>query len=527
MKKLLSILFLLPLSYSCTIAQSAKNYADLITEESSKKHLTILASREFEGRGTGQKGGKKAAEYVANEFQSYGLQPIVNGSSYFQPLNLVKTSYKVSSFAINNQSLVYGQDFFVQGDNNNQTFDASEIVFVGYGIQDAKYNELKGIDIKDKVILVYNDGEPTDKNGNSLITGDTKKSDWSTNRFKRLQELHKLGPKLILSTGSSVEQLINRSKGRLTAGRFTIADANATNRQVTQAIPVVNITEKVANQILASKKTSTSSFVAEASQKVQKPIVIKANLQAEMGVVNEKHDDPNVLGYLEGSDLKDEVIVICGHYDHDGILPDGTFFPGADDNGSGTVAVIELAKAFAQAKKEGKGPRRSILFIGLAAEEKGLLGSKFYVENPIIPLNKIISCLNVDMIGRIDDKHLNGDHNYVHVIGVNKLSTDLKPIVELANKGIDMKLDYDYDHPEEPMRLYYRSDHYNFAKNGIPSLFFFSGLHPHYHTPEDTVDKIDFPMMVKRERLIFNTAWEISNRDKKPVVDMPLDVGTR
>jgi Zn-dependent M28 family amino/carboxypeptidase len=127
------------------------------------------------------------------------------------------------------------------------------------------------------------------------------------------------------------------------------------------------------------------------------------------------------------------------------------------------------------------------------------------------------------MIGRIDDKHLNGDHNYIHVIGVNKLSTDLKPIVEKANAETKMKLDYDYDHPEEPMRLYYRSDHYNFAKNGIPSLFFFSGLHPHYHTPEDTVDKIDFPMMVKRERLIFFTAWEIANRDKKPVVDMSLE----
>ncbi len=523
MKKLLSILFLLPLSYSCTIAQTANKYAELITEETSKNHLTILASKEYEGRGTAQKGGRKAAEYVANEFKSYGLKPIVNGNSYYQHLDLIKTVYQVSNFTVGNQSYVNGLDFYVQGDNNNQSFDASEIIFVGYGIQDAKYNELNGVDIKGKVVLVYNDGEPMDKNGNSLITGTTTKSDWSTSRFKRLQELHKLGPKLILSTGSNVEQIINRSKGRLTAGRFSIPDASAAARPVSQSIPVVNITEKVANQLLASKKTSTSAFVTAAAQKVQKPIVIKTSLKTEMGVVNEKHDDPNVIGYLEGTDLKDEVIVICGHYDHDGILPDGTFFPGADDNGSGTVAVIEIARAFAAAKKDGKGPRRSILFIGLAAEEKGLLGSKFYVENPIISLDKTVACLNIDMIGRIDDKHLNGDHNYVHVIGVNKLSTDLRPIVELANRGIDMKLDYDYDHPEEPMRLYYRSDHYNFAKNGIPSLFFFSGLHPHYHTVEDTVDKIDFNMMVKRERLIFNTAWEMGNRDNKPVVDLSLE----
>src|SRR5690606_31656154 len=232
--------------------------------------------------------------------------------------------------------------------------------------------------------------------------------------------------------------------------------------------------------------------------------VIKSALHASMGVKQEKFTDPNVVGFLEGSDLKDEIIVVCGHWDHDGILPDGTYFPGADDNGSGTVAVVELAKAFAQAKKDGKGPRRSILFIALAAEEKGLLGSQFYVENPIFPLAQTVACINIDMIGRIDDQHLNGDHNYIHVSGVNKLSTDLKPIVEKANAEIKMKLDYDYDHPEEPMRLYYRSDHYNFAKNGIPSLFFFSGLHPHYHTPEDTIDKIDFTMMTKREKLIFN-----------------------
>jgi len=242
-----------------------------------------------------------------------------------------------------------------------------------------------------------------------------------------------------------------------------------------------------------------------------------------MGIKNEKIEVPNVLGLLEGSDKKDEIVVVSGHYDHDGILPDGTFFPGADDNGSGTVAVIELANAFSKAKKEGKGPRRSILFIGLAAEEKGLLGSDYYVEHPIFPLANTVACINIDMIGRIDNKHLNGDPNYIHVIGVNKLSTELQPIVELANKDINLKLDYDYNDPNEPMRLYYRSDHYNFAKYGIPSLFFFSGLHPHYHTPEDTVDKINFPIMVKREKLIFNTIWDIANRVNKPKVDLSLE----
>lgn len=523
MKKLLSLLFILPLSYSCSIAQNKANYANQITEESSRNHLTILTSREYAGRGTGQEGGLKAAKYIAEQFQSIGLKPIVNGDSYFQQVKLLKTGFEVQDFSIGQQKYVYGKDFYVQGETEFEDFNAKDILFVGYGIQDEKYNELKGIDIKGKVVLVINEGEPTDVNGNSLLTGNSTKSTWSTNRFMRIQELLKLQPKVILSTNSQVAEVLTRSKGRLTSSRFKL-DKGASPIENKQTAPVVNITEDAANKILASLNTSIISYKIKAAEKLQQPSeVIPLAFHAIMGLKSEQIEVPNVLGLLEGTTKRDEIVVVSGHYDHDGILPDGTFFPGADDNGSGTVAVIELAKAFAQAKKEGKGPERSILFIGLAAEEKGLLGSDYYVEHPILPLMNTVACINIDMIGRIDDKHLNGDHNYIHVIGASKLSTDLKPIVELANKDIQINLDYDYDHPDEPMRLYYRSDHYNFAKKGIPSLFFFSGLHPHYHTPEDTVDKIDFPMMVKREKLIFNTVWELANRANKPKVDLSLE----
>jgi len=325
-----------------------------------------------------------------------------------------------------------------------------------------------------------------------------------------------------LAAGSQNDAMIQRMNSRGLMGRVALDKGN-TNQTQRVSVPIVHIKISLADQLLAQANSSVEKFKAQTSATPAAAQTIKSSLNASMGVLNEKISDPNVIGYLEGTDLKNEVVVVCGHWDHDGILPDGTFFPGADDNGSGTVGVVEVAKAFAQAKKEGKGPRRSILFIALSAEEKGLLGSQYYVENPIIPLTQTVACLNIDMIGRIDDKHLNGDHNYIHVIGVNKLSTDLKLIVEKANTDTKMKLDYDYDHPEEPMRLYYRSDHYNFAKKGIPSLFFFSGLHPHYHTPEDTIDKIDFPMMVKREKLIFYTTWEIANRDNKPVVDLSLE----
>ncbi|MCA5004505.1 M28 family peptidase [Sphingobacterium bovistauri] len=521
MKRILSLLFILPLGYSCSVAQNSSKYANVITEESSKNHLIILASKDFAGRGTNQEGGEKTAKYIADQFKSFGLKPLANGS-YYQPVSLVQVSYKVDQFKLANKEFVYGKDFYVQGDNTSATFNADDIVFVGYGIQDEKFNELKNIDISGKVILIINESEPVDAQGNSIITGTRTKSTWATSRFKRLQELTKLNPKLILAAGSQNEEMIKRMNNRGMMGRVALDKGNS-NLDQRVSTPIVHIGNAITDQLLGSINTNLVKFKSVTSTTPIPAKIIKSSLNASMGVKNEKFTDPNVIGYLEGTDLKDEVIVVCGHWDHDGILPDGTFFPGADDNGSGTVGVVEIAKAFSQAKKDGKGSRRSILFIGLAAEEKGLLGSEYYVENPIFPLTKTVACINIDMIGRIDDKHLNGDHNYIHVIGVNKLSTDLKPIVEKANSDIKMKLDYDYDHPEEPMRLYYRSDHYNFAKNGIPSLFFFSGLHPHYHTPEDTVDKIDFPMMVKREKLIFNVTWEIANRDKKPVVDMPLE----
>lgn len=523
-KIFLPILFIGTLFSSCSVAQLPSKYAGKINEESSRKHLTLLSSAEFEGRGTGQPGGMKTANYIADEFRSYGLHPVV-GASYFQPVKLIRTVYKIDEFRIGNQRLVNGKDVFVQGDNSFSRFDGEEIVFVGYGIEDDKYNELKGLSLAGKIVLLINEGEPVDANGKSIITGSTQQSEWSTNRVQRLQNILKHKPKLVLATGEGAQELIARSNNRNMAGRFSLDDgSSATSGNPNAQAPVAHLPIAVADEILKVAQTSIAHFKQNANQRL-KPfsISISAPLRAAFGVQTEQLNDPNVLGLVEGSDLKDEVVVVGGHYDHDGILPDGTYFPGADDNGSGTVAILELARAFAEAKKDGNGPRRSILFMGFAAEERGLLGSKFYAANPILPLQNTVACINIDMIGRIDDKHLNGDHNYIHVIGVNRLSSDLKPIVESANKSIGMKLDYEYDAPDEPMRLYYRSDHYNFAAKGIPSLFFFSGLHPHYHTPEDTVDKIDFPMMVRREHLIFNTIWDIANRDARLKVDIPAD----
>ncbi|GHE23642.1 M28 family peptidase [Sphingobacterium griseoflavum] len=514
-KNLIKAIALVPALYSCAIAQDPVQvkYANLLTQESAKTHLTLLASPAFEGRGTGQKGGEKTVQYIAEQFKSFGLTAPVQGS-YFQPLKLVRSSYKVQQFAIDGKAYTNGKDLFVQGDNKENVFDAAEIVFIGYGIQDAKHNDLTGLDIRGKIVLLINEGEPLDEKGNSLITGTDKPSEWASSRFKRLQELAKAQPKMILATSSTVAQMISRFSDRLTAGRFMLDNAKAAN-EGTQSPPVVNITLDIANSILAKKQTTVD-------QQKKKPssFAIPITVNAKMGITQEHFADPNVLGLLEGTDLKDEIVVISGHHDHDGITADGTIFPGADDNGSGTTGVLELARVFAQAKKDGKGPRRSILFIAFAAEEKGLLGSQFYSENPVFPLANTVTCLNMDMIGRIDDKHLNGNHDYLHIIGSDKLSSELYAINKKANEQYTkMELDYMYDDPKDPLRIYYRSDQYNFAKHNIPVTFYFSGLHPHYHTPEDTVDKIDFPMMVKREKLVFHAAWDIANRDKRLAVD--------
>ena len=221
----------------------------------------------------------------------------------------------------------------------------------------------------------------------------------------------------------------------------------------------------------------------------------------------------NVLGYIEGSDLKDELLIITAHYDHLG-KHDSLIFNGADDDASGVSAALEIAEAFMLAKKAGHGPRRSILIMPVSGEEKGLLGSRYYTDNPIYPLENTVANLNIDMIGRLDDWHDNG--NYVYLIGSDRLSYDLHNLNEKINdEYIEIDLDYRFNDKDDPNRYYYRSDHYNFAKNDIPVIFYFNGVHEDYHKPSDTIEKIDFDKINTITRLIFLTAWEIANRDER------------
>lgn len=232
-----------------------------------------------------------------------------------------------------------------------------------------------------------------------------------------------------------------------------------------------------------------------------------------------QNETENVIGFIKGSEKPEEILILSAHYDHMGIS-NGEIYNGADDDGSGSVALLEIAKAFKQAEKDGYSPKRSILFLHATGEELGLLGSRFYTDmQPIFPLENTIANLNTDMIGRVDEAHKE-DENYVYLIGSDRLSMDLHLLSEKVNDTyIKMNLDYTYNILNDPNQFYYRSDHYNFAKNNIPVIFYFNGVHEDYHQPTDTADKINYPMLAKRAQLIFATAWELANAESRPVVD--------
>jgi len=229
----------------------------------------------------------------------------------------------------------------------------------------------------------------------------------------------------------------------------------------------------------------------------------------------------NVLAYIKGTEFPDEVVVISAHYDHVCVDEKGNVYNGADDDGSCTVSILEIAEAFKQAKKDGKGPKRSLLFLHVTGEEKGLYGSKYYTEHPVFELKNTVANLNIDMIGRIDKKHEGEElNNYVYLIGSDRLSTELHQISEQVNTHyVNLDLDYTFNAKNDPNRFYYRSDHYNFAKHNIPIIFYFNGVHKDYHKITDTADKIEYELMTKRAQLVFYTAWEIANRVNRLAVD--------
>jgi hypothetical protein len=504
----------------------AAKYAASITPSDLKKHLVIIASDSLEGRDTGSPGQKKAAEYVSKYYKQYGLQPIAtdaDGSkTYLQKYKLYKRSWGEVYVKANEKKYEFNKDFYLNGLLDIPEEISSNLVTAGYGIEEGKYNDYADLDVKGKSVVLF-DGEPKTSGGKYLITGNSEKSKWSGSvswQVKAKLAREKGANYVFIITEKTGEDLDKEIRQRAVMARRFSAPTLKPVQENPSGTAAFVVSGNVAAEMLGtsvSKLNKLKSEIDKSGSPVSKNFT--GTVALKVGRVSETIDTGNVAAFMEGTDKKDEVLVISAHLDHIGISENGEINNGADDDGSGTVSLLELAEAFSKAKAEGKGPRRSILFLNVTGEEKGLFGSEYYSENPLLPLKNTIADLNIDMIGRVDEAHKN-DPKYVYLIGSDKLSSKLHAISEEANKKyVNFRLDYTFNDPKDPNRFYYRSDHYNFAKMGVPVIFYFTGVHEDYHRPGDDVEKILFDKQSEIVKLVFHTAWELVNRDERVVVD--------
>jgi Zn-dependent M28 family amino/carboxypeptidase len=516
MKKTLLLLGVLVVAYSCkkeATKEDIINYSKTITEAELKEHLYTYASDEFEGRNTGEPGQKKAVEYLKNEYEKLGIPSVIEGN-YFQnvPLNIVKTPEV--DLTVNGESFTYFDDFISLTTPETGTFSASEIVYAGYGIDDEKYSDYEGLDVEGKIVVVKT-GEPKDKAGNNVITGAKTVSKWSNGRQAISSKRDAAKDKGAKAIFFADDVLFNRY-----SNYYKKQDENGGSSRL--SLPAKKDADAEIYFFLISEKMG-KSLVSNMSD-TEATATVSANVTVNFKSVLETKPSENVAAIIKGSEKPDEYIILSSHLDHVGVNDKGEVFNGADDDGSGTVSILEIAEAFKTAADNGHGPKRSIIFLNVTGEEKGLLGSRYYTDyEPLVPLANTVANLNIDMIGRIDPKR-EGDRNYIYLIGSDKLSTELHNISEEVNKEFtNVELDYTYNDENDPNRFYYRSDHYNFAKNNIPIIFYFNGTHDDYHRVSDTPDKINYDLLENRSRLVFHTAWELANREARIVADKVED----
>ncbi|MCP9752198.1 M28 family peptidase [Ferruginibacter sp. HRS2-29] len=525
MKKILLLAYLFIAANSAFAQTDAAKYADVITTDGLKNRLTIIASDEMQGRETGTEGQRRAAAYIESQFKAMGLQQPKGLKGYQQLYPLYQDSLLSSELKVKDIVAEYGKDFISPlNANENGSFKGSNLVFVGYGIDDAAYSDYNKVNVKGKIVVFFY-GEPK-KEGKYFLntTGNGRASEWTfPGTAKKLAAAAAKG-----AVGALV---INQAAETFSPRMIDMAKKTSVyypGEKKEKTINFALLSHAFAKNILPDFDTLLRQVKAgEAFAAVPQANKISVNYRIKKyrNVINAS----NVLGVIEGTDKKDEYVFLTGHYDHLG-MRDGKIYYGADDDGSGTVAVMQMAAAFAKAKADGKGPRRTIVFMTVSGEEKGLWGSEYYSEHPVYPLSKTSVDLNTDMVGRIDTERKKDDTmNYVYVVGHDKLSSDLPIINEKVNSQYThLVLDYKFDDPNDPHRIYFRSDHYNFARKGVPVLFFYDGmLKADYHKPTDTIDKIEWPLYEKRVKMIFHTAWDIANRDEMLKRDIPLPEGAR
>ena len=536
-----------------------ERYQATITPEDLAAYLYVFASDYFEGRETSTRGQKLAATYLAGQYRKIGVAPYGNMAprdswapeAYLQTVPLYTQKLKTASLAASHEGSEVARTSFGRMGGDGQAYlvfgtmpeRTGSVVFAGYGIadDDLGYNDFSaladaGIDIGGKW-LIYLGGEPLASADKSLLaTEDGKPSAWTTSANTKLRTILRadqvpagvlrigdLGPRASDVGAEARERAAAIDEG---VGGLSLEPGSGRGRQFP---PIYTVTAEFANKLLAPSGKTVEALKAQIDKSLTPEVFALESVEVHGTIENEAVEAPseNVVAFLEGSDpeLKHEVVVLSSHYDHIGFggpNEDGdTINNGADDDGSGTVGVLEMAEAFVKAKADGYGPRRSILFLNVTGEEKGLLGSRYFTDSdPLVPLTDIVTNLNIDMIGRFDPTHPTKSENYVYIIGSNLISQELHDINAQVNDvtGTNLELDERFNSKDDPNQFYRRSDHWNFGKHSIPFIFYFTGTHEDYHGLGDEAHKVEYERMARIARLIFGTAWQVANQDERPAV---------
>jgi hypothetical protein len=487
------------------IGSSAKaqveKFANTITPADLKHHLFKIASAEMQGRETATEGQRIAAAYIEEQFKNDQLKPGWHGG-YQQRFPVYKDSLVKVLLQIDGKDQIRDTDFAVTLNSGfNIAIEADQILFAGFGQSDSLRDDYSNADARGKVVVVW-PGSPT-----RTVKG--KKVKDPVPDYYTLQEAAKKnGAAALIIVQPNFLRGPSPNQGRMYVRDY---------RQ--DSVPNTFILSDSAAHLIFGNSLEALKKKMKTDAPVAKVYPVKIKL--ELNKIMQHLESSNVIGMLEGTDKKDEAIIITAHYDHLG-KRDTTIYYGADDDGSGTVSVLEIAEAYKIAADSGTRPRRTVIFMTVSGEEKGLWGSDYYSDNPAFSMDKTSADINIDMIGRIEKGRKSDSLNYIYVVGDNRLSSDLRPISEgLNSKHFNFHFDYKYNDPNDPERIFYRSDHYNFAKKGVPAVFYFSGLHDDYHRPTDTPEKIRYDLLSRRAQMIFYMTWEIANRDEMLKRDLP------
>lgn len=555
--KLLSFLILIS-AVACSSSQNASQTADssqsvststdqllsyqtAITNSYLQDHLSAFSADSMMGRETGTEGGEKAAHFLAKQYKELGLQPVGDNNSYYQHYNLTATrtdSVAYSTYAIDKDGTTKKLNKSVNSANSSANFIRryggnstveGEIVFAGYGLQNQELgiNHLQGTDLKGKWLLIFEDVP-------QVVDRDTlyqSQRQFSQTWLRNMLQQGVAGILMIPNTSDEEFQeavASNRESFGEPSGMqlaYRNQQENGPGWSLTTIAPAkaAEIMERATGlSDLGSARENLDqnikTFTAQATGigLTQQPYITDVTIEAA-----------NIVAYLEGADpqLKDEVVVLSAHYDHVGIgQPDSTgdtIYNGANDDGSGTIGVLSAARAFSRAAANGVKPRRSILFLSVSGEEKGLLGSRYYSDHPIFSMENTVANINTDMIGRVDPEHREkGITDYIYIIGGDIISSQLSDLLKKGNSQAgNLQLDMRYNDLTDPNQFYRRSDHWNFGRFGVPFVFFFNGVHEDYHRPSDEVEKINFDLLAKTARSMYATTVMVANADSAPQVD--------